>query len=300
MKKTAAELKNEIMKKEAALNLALKSKEGMKKLAAALANPVRKHLDYRGIGRKFVVTEPYLDPGPMFYDADVEEFDAVLVGEDGTSRFVVAKATRVQIPEFEMVVRVKIPFKEVRTRKFKVVDRAKERLKQAFAIREDLRIFSIMHDTAVQSNQSLNLTGPLDKESLSFAFWQVDKRRLIPENIVLSPDAVFNMRNWEHEIIEETARIEIRRTGYLGTLWNANFYVSQLIKPIGSESFAYVTASPELTGWYPIRADVEVIPSDNPDLLLLGFTGYLQAGLIFHNPWAVARIGFVPHATPQP
>jgi len=292
--KDAKTLYKEMLKKEAALNLAFKTETGLRKLAAALANPVRKHLDYVGIGRKLFVTEPYVDPGPMYYDADVEEFDAVKIARDGTTRMVVARATRTMLPEFEIVARVKIPFAEIRTRKYKVVDRAKQRLKQSFALREDLTIFSLVHDAAVLTNQEATLTGQLTKAGLAFAFWQVDKRRLIPQNVVLSPDAVYNIRLWEHDQIEETARIEIRRTGYLGVLWNANFMVSQLIKPDSEgNSYAYITSDPQFTGWYPIRADVEVIPADNPDLLLLGFVGYLQAGMILHNSWAVARVKFV-------
>jgi hypothetical protein len=295
-KKDPQVLQRELMKKEAALELAFKTQVGLQKLAQALASPVRKHLDYRGIGRRLFVTEPYVDPGPMYYDADIAEFDAVMIGRDGTSRMVVVRATRTILPEFEVAVRVKIPFAEVRTRKYKVVERAKERLKQSFAIREDLLIFSLVHDAVIASNQLITATGTLIKEDLAEAFWRVENRRLIPLNVLISPASAYAIRNWERDQIEETARIEIRRTGYLGVLWGANFLVSQLIKKvnIGGTDYnvAYVLPDPQFVGWYPIRADVEVIPADTPDLLLLGFVGYLQAGMILHNIWAVAGVAF--------
>lgn len=295
VKKDPMVLQRELMKKEAALELAFKTQVGLMKLAQALASPVRKHLDYRGIGRRLFVTEPYVDPGPMYYDADVEEFDAVKMGRDGTTRMVVCRATRTILPEFELGVRVKIPFAEVRTRKYKVVERAKERLKQSFAIREDLMIFSLAYDACELSGQKVVTTGNLSKMVLSQAFWMVDRRRIIPVNVLISPAAAYSMRNWEREELEETARIEIRRTGYLGVLWGANFLVTQLIKenPDGQTS-AYVFGDPQFVGWYPIRADVEVIPADTPDLYLLGFVGYLQAGMILHNVWGVARVDFYP------
>jgi len=297
-KKDPQTLQREIMKKEAALELAFKTQVGLQKLAQALASPVRKHLDYRGIGRRLFVTEPYVDPGPMYYDADIAEFDAVKIGRDGTSRMVVVRATRTIVPEFELAVRVKIPFAEVRTRKYKVVERAKERLKQSFAIREDLLIFSLVHEAAALSGQVVDLTGDLTKEALAYCFWQIENRRIIPVNVLIPPAAAFCFRNWERDQIEETARIEIRRTGYLGVLWGANFLVSQLIKPFqvgeAMKYPAYVLGDPQFTGWYAIRADVEVIPADTPDLLLLGFVGYLQAGMILHNVWSVARVNFVP------
>lgn len=288
----------ELLRKEAALDLAFKTQTGLMKLAQALASPVRKHLDYRGVGRRFFVTEPYVDPGPMYYDADVPEFDAVVIGRDGTSNMIVCRATRTIIPEFEIVARVKVPFAEIRTRKYRVVERVKERLKQSFAIKEDLLIFSLLHTGAAASNQVIVLTGKLTKEALADAFWRVERRRLIAMNVLCPPSAIMNMRNWEREQLEETARIEIRRTGYLGVLWGANFVVSQLIKE-NADGFAsiYVTTDPQFTGWYPIRADVEVIPADAPDLLLLGFVGYLQAGMILHNIFSVARVDFVPEVS---
>lgn len=286
----------EYLKKEAALELAFRTQAGLMKLAQALASPVRKHLDYRGVGRRFLVTEPYVDPGPMYYDADVPEFDAVVIGRDGASRMVICRATRTIIPEFEIVARVKVPFAEIRTRKYRVVERVKERLKQSFAIKEDLLIFSLMDDAISLSGQVEVLTGGLVKTALAEAFWRVEMRRLIAQNVLCSPGAIYYIRNWERDAIEETARIEIRRTGYLGTLWGANFVVTQLLKPFlkaGVEyERIYVTTDPQFTGWYPIRADVEVVPADQPDLLLLGFVGYHQCGMIIHNIFSVAAVEF--------
>ena len=49
--------RQEMMRKEATLNLLLSHPKGLDKLAAVLTNPVRKYLDYVGIARKLVVVE---------------------------------------------------------------------------------------------------------------------------------------------------------------------------------------------------------------------------------------------------
>ena len=50
-------IKQELMRKEAAISLALRTHTGLAKLAAALANPVRKYLDYVPIYRRIAVTD---------------------------------------------------------------------------------------------------------------------------------------------------------------------------------------------------------------------------------------------------
>ena len=286
-------VKQDIMKKEAAISMALKTTTGLKKLAAALANPVRKYLDYVAIFRKVVVTEVIPDGMIAYFDNDIEEWSGVKVGMDGNSRFVVVKAIRTIVPEFEITSNVKIPYRELRVRKYKVFDRAKQRLQQSLQIKEDLTGFALLHDAAEITNTEITVAGILTKNALALAFREVEKHRLLGVSVIMNPDAVSAIRRWDWDQVDEVARIEIRQTGYLGNLWGANFFVTNLIEPDNSgNSFAYVTASPQFLGWMPMRADTEIIPADRPDDLLLGFTGYELLGMIIHNARAVARVKF--------
>jgi len=282
-------------KKNATVDLLMKSPMGLRKLAAVLTNPVRKHLDYVGIARKLVVTEPIPEGQMAYFDADIEEFSGVKIAGDGTSLMVVVKSNRTVVEPFEIVTKPKVPFKELRLRKYKVFDRMKARLKQGLQIREDLTWFSLFHSSAILTNSQIVDTSDITKAGLTKGFYQVDRHRLASVSVVMSPEAVSGIRQWERDYIDEVARIEIRKTGHLGNLYGANFYVTNLIEVDDSGyCYVYVLASPELLAWNPIYADAEVIPADRPDDQLLGLNGYELMGAVVHNSWAVARVRFKP------
>lgn len=300
-KKTASRdpvaLKHKELKKQATIDLMLKSPVGLRKLAAVLTNPVRKHLDHVPIGRKLVVSENIPEGQIAYFDADILEFSGVKIAEDGTSRMIICKATRTQVDPFEIVVKPKVPFKELRIRKYKIFDRMKERLKQGLGIREDYLWFSLFHDSAVTTNTEISVATDITKTAYALAYEQVDQHRLATASVIINPQAVSGMRRWTREHIDEVARIEIRRTGYLGNLFGANFFVTNLITPNDSNiTYAYVLAAPEFLAWNPIYADAEIVPADRPDDQLLGLNGYELMGMVVHNSWAVARIKFVAGA----
>lgn len=287
-------LRNTEIKKQATIDLMLKSPIGLRKLAAVLTNPVRKHLDHVPIGRKLVVTEPIPEGQIAYFDADILEFSAVKISEDGTSRMIVCDALRTQVDPFEIVVKPKVPFKELRIRKYKVFDRMKERLKQGLGIREDYLWFSLFHDAAEVTNTPVEVGTDITKDAFALAYQQVDRHRLATTSVIISPEAVSGIRRWVRDTIDEVGRIEIRRTGYLGNLFGANFYVTNLITADENNiCYAYVLAAPEFLAWNPVYADAEVVPADRPDDYLLGLNGYELMGMVVHNTWAVCRIKFV-------
>jgi len=289
-RQTPEEAKREELKKEAAINLALQTRTGLDKIAAALANPVRKHLDYAPIGRGIAVTETIPDGAMMYYDNDIEEWSGALIGKDGASHYTVVNAVRTIVPDFQIVSHPKIPYRELKVRKYKVFDRIKQRLRQALAIKEDLYIFSLLHTAATQTNSEHTVAGPVDQDTIALVQREVEKWRLLGTSIITNPDGISCIRRWDRTNIDEVARIEIRQTGYLGNLWGANFYVTNLIEPNDSnQSYFYVTAAPEFVAWMPIRADAEIIPADQPGNLLLGFVGYELLGMVVHNSRAVGR-----------
>jgi hypothetical protein len=288
-------IRTALMKKEATLNLLMQHPRGLDKIAAVLTNPVRKHLDYVSISRKVVVVEPIPEGQIAYYDADIEEFSGVKVAEDGSSRFIVTKAVRTQLEPYEIFAKAKVPFKELRIRKYKVFDRMKERIKQAMQIKEDLIWFGLFHTASTLSNTETQETDGLTKDGFANAFYEIEKHRLITQSVIMNPAAVRSIRKWQRDYVDEVARIEIRRTGYIGNLFGASFYVTNLID-VGAAStyytYAYALAPQEFVAWYPIYADAEVVPADRGDDGLLGLTCYQLCGSIVHNSFGVSRIRF--------
>ena len=277
--------KAQMMRKEADLQAAMKSPTGLNKIAANLASPVRKYLDYIGIYRKFSIVEGWPDGMPIIYDADIDEFTAVKIGRNGTTRIIEIEVERTELEEFEIVVRPKVPYAELYKRLYQVMKRTKERLEQGMALREDLYGFSLLETASQQLNTTIAVTTYMTKDALAKAFTQVEKHRLRVKSILMSPYGIQGIRRWRYEDIDNVAREEIRKSGYLGTIWDADIYINDQVT---SGTF-YIIAEPEFTAWTPIRRDVDVIPADDPDNLLLGFTGYELLAMTVHNARAVAK-----------
>lgn len=282
-----------MMAKSAAIESAFRTTGGTSKIAAALLNPVKKHLDYVAINRRIIVPEMIPEGAIAYYDSDIAEFSGVRVGRDGVSRKIICEAVRTTVEPFEIWAKPKVPYRELRTRKYKVLDRTKERLKQGMGIREDLILLALLHDAAVTTNTQYTTAGYLSKSILARATQEVEKHRLFAASLIINPQGISGIRRWDWQTIDELARTEIRRTGYIGNIWGANIFITNLITVDSlNRTFGYVTAAPQFLGWLPIYADSEVIPADLPDQGLLGFNGYDLLGMLVHNSFAVARVVF--------
>lgn len=274
-----------MIRKEADLQAAMKTPTGLHKIAANLASPVRKYLDYIGVVRRFMVSEGWPDGMPIIYDGDIEEFTAVKIGANGTTRIIEIEVERTTLEEFEIVVRPKVPYAELYKRLYQVMKRVKERLEQGMALREDLYGFSLIETASQQVNTTVVISTYLTKDALAQAFTQVERHRLRVKSILMSPYGIQGIRRWQYADIDNVAREEIRKSGYLGSLWDADIFINDQVT---SGTF-YILAEPEFSAWMPIRRDVDVIPADDPDNLLLGFVGYELLAMTWHNGKSAAK-----------
>lgn len=287
-----AEKVAKLLRKEAALARALETEAGLRKIAANMANPVRRKLDYKGIFRKFAVTEQMPDGVPLIFDRDQPDVPALKIGKFGTVRMVEMTGTRVELEAFEIVARPKIPYSELYNRRYRALDRAKDRLIEGMELREDLIGFSLL---LAASNLGLaggpvvqSTAGPLDRDPLAKTFTELEKNRLPVAAVLMSPYGTQGIRRLDFQNLDQTGMQEVRETGYLGSIWGADFYVSDQV----TAGSAFILPSPKFLAWIPIRKDVDVIPADDPDNLRLGFVGYLLQGMTVHNGFGVARLDF--------
>jgi len=274
-----------LARKESELRMAIQTHSGLTKIAANLSSPVRQKLDYQGIGRKFGIVEPWPDGMPMIYDTDVEEFTAVKVAKDGTTTMIEIKVDRVEIQPFEIVARPKIPYRDLYSRLYQVMKRTKERLEQSIMLREDLYIFSLFEAAYSTYYTATSIATALTKDALAMTFTPIENNRLIVENVLMSAYGIQGIRRWNYLDLDEVARQEVRKTGYIGSIWGAKLFISDQV----TAGVFYPTAGPEFLLWMPIRKDFEAVPADEPDNLLLGFTGYEYLGLSIINARGVNK-----------
>lgn len=280
----------ELMRKEAILQKHLATPQGLRKIAANMANPVRFRLDYAGIFRKFVIVEQMPDGVPLIFDKDLPFVPAVKVGKGGAPRMIEMRGKRVELTAFEVAARTKVPYEELYTRRYRALERSKDRLIEGIELREDLIGFGLLETASGIANIPINTTGMLEKSTLAKAYAQIEDNRLVVSSVLMSAFATQSMRRWIFQDVDQLGMQELRETGYLGSIWGADFYVSDQI-PDGT---VYLMTSPKFLGWMPIRKDTDVIPADDPDNLRLGFTGYELLAMTIFNALGVEKATFNP------
>jgi hypothetical protein len=292
-----------LAEKEQILTRYLTTVGGLNKIAANLANPVRRKLDYKGIMRKFFVVELMEAGIPLIFDRDLPEVPCVKVAQNGTVNAVEMFAERVEVQDFEVAGRPKIPYRELYVRRFRALDRAKDRLIEGMQLREDLIGLSLLA-AAITTNGTLpaadnpptvvaNSTNGFDRNGLRQAFAEIEDNRLIVGSVLMSAFGTAGLRGWEFQDLDQVGMQEVRESGYLGRMWGADFYVTDQV----ADGTSYILAQDKFLGWWPIRKDTDVIPADDPDNLRLGFVGYELIGMFVHNTLGVNSFTFQPSGT---
>ncbi len=278
------------MQREAGLSQAMSSPAGLAKIASNMANPVRFRLDYKGIFRKFSLVEQIPDGVPIIYDKDIPQAPAVKVGEFGAPPIVEMEGQRVELTPFEISVKANVPYSELGNRRFRILDRAKDRIIEGMELREDLTGFGLIDSASTLANVPTVTTSLFDVDTMAMAFAQVEKNRLPVGSVLMSSFATMGIRRLTFQSLDQVGMQEVRETGYLGSFWGADFYVTDQI-PQGT---AYILTVPKYLAWLAIRKDVDVIPADDPSNLRLGFVGYWHAAMTVFNALGVQKLSFNP------
>lgn len=108
---------------------ALLTTDGKVALGQAMANPIRRNLDYQGVGRRVLAIDPLPQGALPVYDMDID-VAATVISSNGSAPESRVKGERVTIPEFEVVANPTVRIAEVRRRRFNVIDRAQQKARQ--------------------------------------------------------------------------------------------------------------------------------------------------------------------------
>jgi hypothetical protein len=289
---------------------ALMTQEGKIALGQAMANPIRKNLDYQGVGRKALVVDPLPQGALPIYDRDID-VGAVVVSSNGAAPESRVFGDRVTVPEFEIVSNPTVRIAEVKRRRFNVVDRAQQKARQEIQAQEDANVFSALDfagdsssgggTNAKQSNldnytgQSPGLAGghpegELSKHGMLTLKRLIDRWDLVTSKYFLNINEFTDILNWEsagaagHSSVDPVTQRELLQTGLYGHLFGADIVVSKVV-PAGT---VFAVADPEFVGVMPVRQDIEVLPADEPKQLKLGWVVSEIVGIGVVNTRGVA------------
>ena len=276
---------------------ALMTQEGKIALGQAMATPIRRNLDYQGVGRKALVVDPLPQGALPVYDRDID-VAAVVVSSNGTAPESRVFGDRVTIPEFEIVSNPTVRIAEVKRRRFNVIDRAQQKARQEIQAQEDANVFSALEfaadsqlggENAVQNLDSLT-SGVLEKNGMLALKRQIDRWDLVTSKYFLNINEFTDILSWESaggtgaSQVDPVTQRELLQTGLYGHIFGADIIVSKIV-PAGT---SFACADPEFVGVMPVRQDIEVIPADEPKQLKLGWVVSEIVGIGIVNPRGVA------------
>ena len=272
---------------------ALMTQEGKIALGQVMANPIRRNLDYQGVGRRVLVIDPLPQGALPVYERDID-VAAVVVSSNGSAPESRVFGERVTVPEFEVVSNPTVRIAEVRRRRFNVIDRAQQKARQEIQAQEDANIFAALDFAAdatlggENTAQDIADAGLLKRDLLEIKK-QVDRWDLITSKFLMNINEFTDILAWGSgggqaaasggELDVVTMR-EVLQTGLFAHIWGADIIVSKVV-PAGT---VFGCADPEFVGVMPIRQDIEVLPADEPKQLKLGWIVNEIIGIGIVNP----------------
>jgi HK97 family phage major capsid protein len=279
--------------REKAIEQLLLTPQGKMKLAASMQNPLRERLDYEGVFRRAAVVDPLPQGALPYYDRDVD-VPAIVIGEEGQTPETIVKGKRILVPLFELASNPKIPFTQIKERRYNLIDRAQDKAKQDIQASEDdlgfnaLQVAStqINPNTGLPFNAVINAAGSLDRDSLADAFAEIEKHDLRVARMFMNARDYSDIRKFGRDQLDPVTQKSLLNTGLMAQIWGADIIVSRVV-PIGT---VFVCTEEKFLAVMPQRIDITVLPADDPDNRLIGWSIFEQIGIGVWNPRGVGLI----------
>ncbi len=279
-------------KRDELISRAIMTQDGKIALAQAMANPIRRNLDYHGISRRALVVDPLSQGAQPTYDRDID-VSAVVISSNGTGPESRVFGDRVVVPTFEIYANPTVRISEVRRRRFNVIDRAVQKARQEIMAQEDANVFAALDAAASVENTLTDISDAgLLKRDLVEIKAQIDRWDLVTTKYFMNINEFTDILKWGSgggqgvgggDFDPVTMR-EVLQTGLYAHIWGTDIMVSKIVPP----GTIYGAADPEFVGVMPIRQDIEVLPADEPKQLKLGWVVSEEIGIAIVNPRGVA------------
>jgi len=283
--------------KDEMVKRALMSSDGKVALGQAMALPIRRNLDYAGVARRALVVDPLPNGALPVYDRDID-VSAVVVSANGSAPESRVQGDRVNVPEFEIVSNPVVRIREVKMRRFNVIDRAVQKARQEIQAQEDANVFAALDfaaDTTFGGDNTAQdiVDGGLSRRDLVEIATQVDRWDLVTTKFFMNIVEFNDIRLWSSQNgggvaeVDPVTHREILQTGLYARIFGADIIVSKIVTP----GTVFGCADPEFVGVMPVRQDIEVLPADEPKRLSLGWvvSEIIGVGIVNARGVAVGR-----------
>ena len=270
MKKITAAQKQRMMSE------LLRTQAGRKRIAANIIEPLRAVRDYVSVGRKALLIDELPDGALPIYDKD-PEINGFVVGEEGSSIQQIVKSDRILVPTFELATYPKVPFTQIRQRRYDVPKRIREKSRSEIFRAEDKLIFAAF-DTANAATDSTdqrqastvaNWTGDTAMDSLTELYSLIEVHGLRVDKLYMN---AFNFK-----VIRQAGRdyMDFETSERVVEDW---IHGNPLGRPVciypqkSLRDLVYACTEPEYLGVLPVQIDLTVLPADDPGNRQLGWS----------------------------
>lgn len=182
--------------RDALISRALLTQDGKVALAQAMANPIRRNLDYMGIARRALVVDQLPQGALPVYDRDID-VAAVVISSNGSGPESRVFGDRVTVPEFEIYSNPKVRIAEVKRRRFNVIDRAVQKARQEIMAQEDANVFAAFDLASQVENtvQDIADNGLLKRDLVELKA-QVDRWDLVTSKFFMNINEFTDILKW--------------------------------------------------------------------------------------------------------
>ena len=263
---------------------------GRKVLAAQLNEPLKTLRDYEAVGRNLVMIDQLGQGELPVYDHD-PKITAFVVAEDGSNINPVTKTKRVTVPLIEIKTAALAGLADIQTRRYSLLDRFEQLVKDRVIRKEDEIIFNAMSSIAQSANGNPVIAVPaanvsvdhLD-EAVSVLEGENYEAKFISMNPVNKKILRRNQRNGNQQFTPAFNDEAIKNK--VGDIFGCEVLAS--IKVPKDEIL--VSAEKEYVGVLATAIDLQVLSVEDTLNHRVGFSALSLQGILFHNAKAISKI----------
>ena len=289
MKKTASEETVSMEQRNADFAKYLKQGEfGYKKAAMAFDEPLRVKIAYAAIMPKiFEGTD--IANSVAWADVEFPEFGAVTVPFRGAPPRIEKGAKRIFYKTHTAALNWDVFYDDVFTAAYKVLDEAKDKIAIALALEIDNDMFKVLGAAAKAGAYQELEVDAMSSAVINDVRAEMMQYDLIAKAMIMNPKRYFEMvKTISATTADQVTLNTVVETGYLEQLYGMKFYLSKLCKA----DVAYVITDKELLGRHVFRQAQQIKITDIPMELKYTVTGFVNYGLVIHNPAGVREVKF--------
>jgi len=266
-------------------------------IGQAMASPLKTFLEYKGVMRRALKVDPMAPGAVPIYDRDTEEISAEAIASQSAITQTKIVGERIMVPVFEIASNPTIKLREVKIRRFNIIDRIQVRTRQFMQEAEDTYIINLLNTAATLTNTAItvntsstgtgaNSLGYIQRKDLVKLAREIEQHDLFAVSVFFSIYRYADIKQWGTTELDLVTMKQVIDTGLVASLHGQNIYVTKKL----DHDTVLCTSDPDYVGVMPVYQDIEVIPADLPWETSFGWAFTELVGMTVFNPRGVSKL----------